>query len=216
MVLSGEITDSKTVAAVLKVKALRDAGPVLNSFNTRSTENGSPLFCPDRTAAPCGGICRLGKGAFRNERCFLHLPGHKMSAEPREPRQGLHALHWEMPAGRRAAELLFFNAVAPLSGTGRGLTYQGLCTACAGGGAALHGGPAAGGRGADAISAAGNLRTSTGYFFQAMRPLFTRAAAGGIVGMKTAAGYFPAAVFLCGKSYFCITAPSFAPDTSFA
>ena len=26
MVLSGEITDSKTVAAVLKVKALRDAG----------------------------------------------------------------------------------------------------------------------------------------------------------------------------------------------
>ena len=40
------------------------------------------------------------KGAFRNERCFLHLPGHKMSAEPREPRQGLYALHWEMPAGR--------------------------------------------------------------------------------------------------------------------
>ena len=47
-----------------------------------------------------------------------------MSAEPREPRQGLHALHWEMPAGRRAAELLFQRG-GPLPGTGD-YTYQGF------------------------------------------------------------------------------------------
>ena len=43
-----------------------------------------------------------------------------MSAEPREPRQGLHALHWEMPAGRRAAELLFQR------GPDADYTYQGF------------------------------------------------------------------------------------------
>lgn len=64
-----------------------------------------------------------------------------------------------------------------------------------------RGGPAVGGRGADAISAAGNLRTSTGYF-SAMRPPFHAAAAGGIVGRKNSGGYFPAAVFSVRKILF--------------
>ena len=48
-----------------------------------------------------------------------------MSAEPREPRQGLHALHWEMPAGRRNAELLFQRG-GPLPGPDADYTYQGF------------------------------------------------------------------------------------------
>ena len=48
-----------------------------------------------------------------------------MSAEPREPRQGLHALHWEM---LREGELpsCFFNAVAPYRGPDADYTYQGF------------------------------------------------------------------------------------------
>lgn len=111
----------------------------------------------------------------------------------------------------------FFNAVAPYRGPDADYTYQGFaqlvleaerpCTA---------------GRGRRARSQmqsppAGNLRTSTGYFFRPCGRFSRGLRPGESLGWKkqrpdTSRPLF----FLCGKSYFCITAPSFAPDTSFA
>ncbi|MFQ9681312.1 MAG: DUF6485 family protein [Ruthenibacterium lactatiformans] len=112
------------------------------------------------------------------------------------------------------AELLF-QRVGPLPGTGRGLYLSGLCTACAGGGAALHGGPR------QAARSRCNLRRRKQEHPQ---DIFSGHAAAFHAGCgrgtrwdeKQRPDTSRPLFFLCGKSYFCITAPSFAPDTSFA
>ncbi|MFR2589791.1 MAG: DUF6485 family protein [Ruthenibacterium lactatiformans] len=93
----------------------------------------------------------------------------------------------------------FFNAVAPYRGPDADIPIRALHSLCW-----RRSGPARRARGRRARSRCNlrrrKLKNLHRIFFQAMRPLFTRAAAGGIVGMKNSGRILPGRCFFCAEN----------------